>query len=599
MLLSAEHLYKNYGMKQLLQDTSLYLNERERIGIIGLNGSGKSVLLSILAGLETPDEGTITLQKGVQISFLPQNPAMNDEFTVLEQGFSEFPPQFRKIHEYEVVAMLTRLEITEPNAKIGTLSGGQRRRVALAAALTHPSDILILDEPTNHLDNDMVLWLEQWLSRFTGGLIMVTHDRYFLERVTNRITELSNARLYHYEANYSKYIEYKAQREDIADANERKRQTLLRKEQQWMMRGPRARSTKSRDRIERYNALKEQEGPSGSDSITIATLSSRIGKKLIKLDDVSKKYEDLCVLSNFSYNILRDDRIGIVGKNGVGKSTLLNIIAGRVLPDTGTVEIGSTIKIGYLTQESRGLDDTMRVYDFIHEIAGEIQTDEGSFTAAQMLNQFLFPADLQYTEIGKLSGGERRRLFLLSVLMAAPNILLLDEPTNDLDIETLTILEEYLESFPGAVLAVSHDRYFLDKVTSSIFEVVEGGEITAYSGNFSDYLAKRPHPQQDKDRKETASKNRETPESTLESSKPKKLKFTFKEQREFESIDTDIAALEEKIASCAKKMEQASSDYVRLLELGSELETLKSTLETLNERWLYLHELKEQIEKQN
>ena len=385
MLLSAEHIYKNYGTKQLLTDVGLNLNERDRIGIIGINGTGKSTLLKILAGRESPDAGTVTVQRNAQITYLPQNPVMNDSLTVVEQIFSEFTPQFREINEYEVISMLTRLGITAYHAKIATLSGGQRKRVALAAALIHPSDILILDEPTNHLDSDMVIWLEQRLSRFTGGLIMVTHDRYFLERVVNNITELSHAKLYSYEANYSKYLELKAQREDEAEASERKRQSILRKEYQWIMRGARARSTKSRDRIERYNALKDQSAPISDDAVTMATMSSRLGKKLIELTDISKTFGDTCVIDHFSYNIQRDDRIGIVGRNGVGKSTLLNVIAGHLKPDTGTVEVGSTVKFGYFMQENRELDSGKRVHDFISEIAGEIKTKEGTFTASQML----------------------------------------------------------------------------------------------------------------------------------------------------------------------------------------------------------------------
>lgn len=597
MLLSAEHLYKNYGSRQLLQDTSLYLNERDRIGIIGINGTGKSTLLRILAGLETADDGTVTVQRNTQISFLPQNPVMDDTLTVLEQVFAEFTPQFREINEYEVRSMLTRLGITDHNAKIGTLSGGQRKRVALSAALIHPSDILILDEPTNHLDSDMVVWLEQRLSRFTGGLIMVTHDRYFLERVANRITELSHAKLYTYEANYSKYLEYKALREDIAEASERKRQAILRKEYQWIMRGARARSTKSRERIDRYNALKDQTGPVTEDSVSMATVSSRMGKKLIELTDVSKTFDDYCVLNHFSYNILRNDRIGIVGKNGVGKSTLLNIIAGKLTPDEGTVDVGSTIKIGYFTQEGRELDNKMRVYDFISEIASEVKTEEGTFSASQMLEQFLFTADLQYACIGKLSGGERRRLFLLSILIAAPNILLLDEPTNDLDIETLTILEDYLESFPGAVVAVSHDRYFLDRIASSIFEVTDGGKITAYTGNYTDYAEKRPVPQLPDDRKEATSTQTATDKNDGKQ-KQKKLRFSFNEQREFDTIDADIAALEAQIATCSKAIEKAASDYIQLLELSAQMEALKQTLEEKTERWLYLNELADQIKSQ-
>ena len=597
MLLSAEHIYKNYDTKQLLQDATLYLNERDRIGIIGINGTGKSTLLRILAGLETPDEGIVTVQRNAQISFLLQNPDMNDDFTVLEQVFSEFTPQFREINEYEVKSMLTRLGITEHSAKIGTLSGGQRKRVALCAALIHPADILILDEPTNHLDSDMVIWLEQRLSRFSGGLIMVTHDRYFLERVVNRITELSRGKLYTYEAKYSVYLELKAQREDYAEASERKRQAILRKEYQWIMRGARARSTKSRDRIERYNTLKDQSAPVLNDTVAMATMSSRLGKKLIELNNISKTFDETCVIDHFSYNIQRDDRIGIVGKNGAGKSTLLNIIAGKLTPNEGAVEVGSTVKLGYFTQEGRELDIGMRVHDFISEIASEVKTNEGTFTASQMLERFLFTPEMQYSLIGKLSGGERRRLYLLSILITAPNILLLDEPTNDLDIETLTIFEDYLESFPGAVITVSHDRYFLDKIASSIFEVTEGGKITAYTGNYSDYAEKRPTALEESEKKDIPQAERIAADKN--ELKKKKLKFSFNEQREFDSIDDDIATIEAKISECGKEIEKASSDYIKLMELTEQLDILKAELDAKTERWLYLNELNDQINAQN
>ncbi len=599
MLLAAEHIYKNYDTKQLLQDATMYLSERDRIGIIGINGTGKSTLLKILAGLESSDAGSVTVQRNAQISFLPQNPVMNDELTVLEQVFAEFTPQFREINEYEVKSMLTRLGINDHNAKIGTLSGGQRKRVALCAALIHPSDILILDEPTNHLDSDMVIWLETRLSRFSGGLIMVTHDRYFLERVVNRITELSHGKLYTYEAKYSKYLELKAQRDDYAEASERKRQAILRKEYQWIMRGARARSTKSRDRIERYNALRDQSAPTADDAVSMATMSSRMGKKLIELADISKTFDNTCVIDHFSYNIKRDDRIGIVGRNGAGKSTLLNIIAGKLAPDEGSVEVGSTVKIGYFTQEGRELDVGMRVHDFIREIASEVKTEEGTFTASQMLERFLFTPDMQYASIGKLSGGEKRRLYLLSILIAAPNILLLDEPTNDLDIDTLTIFEDYLESFPGAVITVSHDRYFLDKIASSIFEVTEGGKITAYTGNYSDYSEKRPITQESNERKESSQTEPSAADKNETRIKQKKLKFSFNEQREFDTIDDEIAEIETKIAQCSKEIEKASSDYIRLLDLSAQMDLLKSELETKTERWLYLNELADQIKAQN
>lgn len=591
MLLSAEHISKNYGMKQLLQDVSLYVKEGNRIGIIGINGTGKSTLLKILAGMEPPDEGTIAVNPNIQLSYLPQNPPIKDDLTVLEQVFTEFPPQFRELKEYEAKAMLTRLGITDYDAKMGVLSGGQRKRVALATALIHPADILVLDEPTNHLDSEMVTWLEQRLSRFGGGLIMVTHDRYFLERVVNHIVELSHGNLYSYEANYSKYLELKAQRAEMDAASERKRQSILRKEYQWIMRGAKARSTKSRGRIDRYEALKNQVEPETDDTVQLSHLSSRLGKKIIELTDISKAFDGRTVIHDFSYHIEREDRIGIVGKNGAGKSTLLNLIAGQLLPDSGTVEIGSTVKIGYFTQECRDLDPGQRVYDYIRDISDEVKTEEGTFSASQMLERFLFSPDLQYSQIGRLSGGERRRLCLLGILMSAPNLLLLDEPTNDLDIETLVILEEYLEFFSGPVLAVSHDRYFLDKVATTILEVSESGEIVRYPGNYSDYSENQKPVQQPTAKKDTSAP-KEAPK------KPQKLKFSFKEQREYETIDDDIAALETKIAECETEIKQAASDYVRLQDLMEQKSKLEADLDVKTERWIYLNDLAEKIDEQ-
>lgn len=597
MLLSAEHISKNYGTKQLLSDISLFLNERDKIGIVGINGTGKSTLLKILAGLETADEGSVSLNPNIQIAFLSQNPEMDDNLTVLEQAFAGFTSQFREINEYEVKAILTKLGISDFEAKIKTLSGGQRKRVALAATLIHPADILIMDEPTNHLDSDMVIWLEGQLSRFAGGLIMVTHDRYFLERVVTRIAELSRGKLYTYEANFSKYLERKAERAEMAQASERKRQTLLRKEYQWIMRGARAQGTKSRERTERYETLKEQSAPVEDERVQMATVSSRLGRKLIELSEIAKSFDGKTVISSFSYNIKRDDRIGIVGKNGAGKSTLLNIITGRLTPEKGTVDVGATVKIGYFSQEGREMDINQRVYDFISDIANEVKTAEGTFSASQMLEKFLFTPDLQYSTIGKLSGGERRRLYLLSILIAAPNILLLDEPTNDLDIETLSILEDYLETFPGAVIAVSHDRYFLDKVTNSIFEVCGDGRINIYTGSYTDYSEKRIGEELPQSKKEAASDNK--PLKSEASQPSKKLKFSFKEQQEYNSIDGEIAALEEKISICSAQMDMSSSDYIRLQELTEQLDTLKAALELKTERWFYLNELAEKIESQN
>ena len=561
MLLSAEHLSINFGSRQLLDDVNFYLNEGDKVGVIGINGTGKSTFLKVLSGVTEPDGGTISRNPNVQVSLLPQNPAMEESATVLEQVFLHFPAEFRELNEYEAKAMLNRLGITDFAQKVGTLSGGQRKRVALAAALIHPADVLILDEPTNHLDSEMVAWLEDWLRRFKGGLVMVTHDRYFLERVVNHITELSRGKLYHYEANYSKYLELREQRAEMAEASERKRQSILRVEREWIMRGCKARTTKSKERIQRYEALLNQEAPETDEAVQMAAASRRLGKKIIELRDVSKAFDGRPIVSRFSYNLLRGDRIGIVGRNGAGKSTLLHLMAGELAPDSGTVEVGATVKIGHFSQEGRELDLNQRVYDFIHDIADEVRTDEGTFSANQMMERFLFPGDLQSVPIGRLSGGERRRLYLLSVLMEAPNVLLLDEPTNDLDVTTLSILEDYLLGFPGPILAVSHDRFFLDKLAESIFEVRGDGEIHRFTGNWTDWQAKRRA-------EEAPSPKAEKPKPAAERPRERKLKFTFKEQREFETIDADLAELE-------------------------------AALEEKTERWVYLNELKEQIDAQN
>ena len=594
MLLTAEHISLNFGLKQLLDDVTLYLNEGDKIGIIGINGTGKSSFLRVLAGDQVPDEGKVSLDPNVQVSFLSQNPKMDEDNTVLEQVFADFSPDVRTLMEYEAKTMLTRLGITDFDQTVGTLSGGQRKRVALAAVLLHPADVLILDEPTNHLDSDMILWLEGHLQKFTGGLVMVTHDRYFLERVANRITELSHCHIRHYEANYSKYLELKTQQEEMEQAAQRKRMSILRVEYQWIMRGAQARRTKNKDRIARYEELKNQSGPEVDQSVQMATLSSRLGRKTVELKEVWKSFGDKTVLANFSYGVARDARVGIVGRNGAGKSTLLNLIAGKISPDAGTIDWGETVRIGYFSQEGRELDLDQRVYDFIHEIAGEVKTREGNFSATQMMERFLFPTQLQGQPIGKLSGGERRRLYLLSVLMEAPNILLLDEPTNDLDVTTLAILEEYLETFPGAVIAVSHDRYFLDKVAEEIFEVGEGGFITRYTGNFTDYLEKRRA-------EERALEKSEKKEKAPKQEKPtrqKKLKFTFKEQHEFNTIEDDIAALEEAIAQVEQDMSAAGSDYVKLQELTEKQTQLSAELEEKMDRWMYLTDLAERIAAQ-
>ena len=594
MLLRAEQVSMNYGTRQLFTDVTIHLNAGDRIGIIGINGTGKSSLVRALlaehAGAAEPDSGTVTLDPNIQVSYLSQDPHMEPEHTVMEQVFAAWPAEFRELAEYEARSMLTRLGITDFEQKVGTLSGGQKKRVALAAALIHPADVLILDEPTNHLDADMVAWLEERLKKFRGGLIMVTHDRYFLERVVTEIAELSHAKLRFYEANYSKYLELKDQEAQMQEASERKRQALLRREREWIMRGCRARTTKSKDRVERYHALVNQTQEAADGTVQVAAQASRLGKQIIALDHVSKSYDGKVAIADFSLSISREDRLGIVGHNGAGKSTLLNMIAGRLAPDSGTVEIGQTVKIGYFTQEGRDLDPNQRVFDCISEIGSQVTTSEGTLSASQMLERFLFPPEVQYRQIGKLSGGERRRLYLLSILMQAPNVLLLDEPTNDLDITTLSILEDYLETFPGPVLAVSHDRYFLDRLAGEILEVSEGGAVTRHVGNYSDYAASRPEPEAPEKK---AVEKKEPPKP-----RPKKLKFSFKEQREYDTIDADIAALEEKIAACDREIAENASDYLALERLSEEKSQLEAQLDEKTERWVYLTELAEQIEAQ-
>ena len=590
MLLSAEHISKNYGIKTLLEDVSLYLETGDKIGVIGINGTGKSTLLRICAGAEDPDEGKVSFDPNVQVSFLRQNPEMDSDATVLEQVFLGFPAEFRELKEYEAKTMLTRLGLSDPGLKIGALSGGQRKRVALATALIHPADVLILDEPTNHLDAFMVEWLEQWLEKFRGGLLMVTHDRYFLERVCNRILEVDRGKLYTYEANYSRYLELRQQRYDYALAAERKRQTLLRREYQWIIRGPQARGTKAKDRIRRYEELKAMESPEIQLQTQMAAGSARLGKKTVELQSVSKSFEGRTVLRPFSYQFLRDDRIGIVGRNGAGKSTFLNLIAGVFPPDQGDVLVGETVRIGYFSQEGRELDPDQRPYDYIHEIAPSIRTREGNFTASQMLERFLFDGNLQYSRIGALSGGERRRLYLLGVLMSSPNVLLLDEPTNDLDIETLTILEDYLTAFDGIVIAVSHDRYFLDKVVNQIFAVEDDGTVIRYTGGYGDYLENRPS-YENENREKREKKDPAAP-------KQRQLRFSYKEQLEYERIEGEIRALEDQLHALAEETERSATDYEALEILEVQQRELEQKLEEKMERWMYLSELEEQIQTQ-
>ena len=591
MLLSAENIAKTYGARAVLDGVSLYLEPGQKVGVIGVNGTGKTTLLRILAGAEEPDGGTVSRDPNVRLEYLPQTPEVDRDKTVLEQVFAGLSPEARELMDHEAKTILTKLGVARFDQRMGELSGGQRKRVALASALAHPCDVLILDEPTNHLDSEMVGYLEDYLVKFRGALVMVTHDRYFLERVVGRMAEVEEGRLTFYEGSYAKYLEQKAQREEMALASERKRQSILRREYQWVMQGPTARGTKSRERLERYDALKSQSGPTEKSALELSAVASRLGKKTVELRGVTKSFGERTVLRDLDLMLLRDDRIGVVGVNGSGKSTLLNLIAGRLTPDRGAVIVGDTVRIGYFAQENPPMDDGMRVIDFVKDIGERIETPEGMLTASQLLEQFLFPRDAQWAPIGKLSGGEKRRLVLLSILCAAPNVLLLDEPTNDLDIQTLTILEEYLETFPGAVVAVSHDRWFLDKVARRIFAVEGDGRVTGYTGGYSDYLRAR----KEAEKPAPAARSAEKAEKPAG---PRKLKFSYKEQREFETIDADIAALEEQIAAVAEEQAVKASDYVALQALQAQQEELEAALEEKMERWVYLNDLAEQIAKQ-
>ena len=587
MLLTAENIFKNYGTKQLLNDVSLFIDEGTKVGLVGINGAGKSTFLRLLSQKEFPDEGKITLYPNVKISYLEQQPVFAENSRVLEAALFGFDERFVNENEYEAKSLLTRFALNDFNMPVSSLSGGQRKRLALVRTLITPCDVLLLDEPTNHLDVQMILWLQDYLCRFKGGVVMITHDRYFLERVSNRIAELSEAKLYFYEANYSKYLELKTKRAESLMATERKRQAVLRREYEWIMRGAKARGTKSKERIERYDSLKSLSAPEEESSVKISAAYSRLGKRIIEIENISKSFNGRTVIKDFSYNVLRNDRIGVVGKNGVGKSTLLNIISGRLSADSGSVNIGDTVKIGYFTQGSNELNGEQRVFDAVKAVASSIKTSEGYMSASQMLEQFLFPAVLQSSYIKDLSGGEKRRLYLLMILMSAPNVLLLDEPTNDLDVETLAVLEDYLNTFQGVVISVSHDRWFLNKTASQIFEIEDGGIITRYLGGYDEYFLQKKQPYVQEKQAKKAEK--------YVNKREKKLKFTFAEQREFETIDDKIEEVANKTEEVKKQISLAATDYLKLEELTKKLEELKKTEEELTERWVYLNELYEKI----
>ena len=587
MLLNMESVRKTYGDRTLLDDVTFYMKQGDRVGVVGVNGCGKSTFLRLAAGKEKPDSGSVSYDPNVRLGYLPQDPAYDPENTVMEQVEAGLDPTAREIARYEAVEILTRLGIADVGQKMGALSGGQRKRVALAACLVHPCDLLLLDEPTNHLDAEMIGWLETYLQRFTGGILLVTHDRYFLERIADRTLEVSFGKLYVYEGGYSAYLDGRARREEMDAASERKRRSILRRELQWVLQGPCARGTKSRERLERYEALKAAQPPETEQSLEgIQALSSRLGRKTVELKDAGKRFGDRWVLRHFDFLLQRTDRVGIVGGNGAGKSTLLNLIAGSLQPDEGTVTVGDTVKLGYFSQHARELNPNQTALDYVKEQGDRIETPEGTLTASRLMEKFLFSGPMQHRLIGRLSGGEKRRLFLLGILASAPNVLLLDEPTNDLDIPTMTVLEDYLETFPGAIIAVSHDRYFLDRLCARVFAVEPGGTVKQYVGGYSDYLeAAREKPRAEKKQpKETAEKPRE-----------RKLKFSFKEQREYETIDADIAALEAKIEENKKDQDRFGADFEKLQALMAEAGQLEAALEEKTERWMYLTELAEKI----
>ena len=635
-LITLENISKSYSEKILANNVSLGINEGEKIGLIGVNGTGKSSFLKIVAGVEEPDEGTVTKGNRVRIEYLAQTPDYDDNATVLEQVFKGNSEEMRILREYEELLekidkgevkgddserliklqgkidalnlwdmeseaknVLTKLGITNFEEKVGNLSGGQKKRIMLAAALITPCELLILDEPTNHLDNETISWLEEYLNSRKGALLMITHDRYFLDRVTNRILELDRGRLFSYDGNYSVFLEKKMERIAIEKASEEKRQNLMRKELAWVRRGAKARTTKQKARLQRFDELVNQEGFIENENIEISVMGTRLGKKIIEIEHLNKSFDDKKIVDDFNYIVLRSDRIGIVGPNGIGKSTLMGMIEGKVAPDSGEIIKGETVKIACFSQEDTHMHPEMRAIDYIKEAGEYLQTATGErITASQMCEKFLFDGTLQWTMIGMLSGGERRRLHLLRVLMEAPNVLLLDEPTNDLDIETLNRLEDYLDDFGGVVITVSHDRYFLDRICNKIFSYEGNGKIDIYTGNYGDYLlSKEEEAVNNKEKEVAVDKNKKEPSVDKNKNKGKVLKFSFKEQREFETIDEEIMTLEEKIEELDSLMAKHASEYGRLQELMEEKAKVEEELAFKYERWEYLNELAAQIEE--
>ena len=604
-LLTMEHITKAYTDRVLLNDVAFSINENEKIGVIGINGMGKSTLLKVTAGIEPYDEGKISMGKQVKICYLPQTPEFEEGTTVLRAAIADNVNELNQwTIEADARSMLNQLGFYDYNEKVEHMSGGQKKRIALVNALLTPADILILDEPTNHLDNAMSEWLEEYLIGFRGAILMVTHDRYFLDRVATRIVEVDQGKLYSYPGNYSEFVKLKAERQDMALATERKRKSLLRTELEWLGRGARARSTKQKAHIDRIKAMQEIKDIQEEKRVVLDSVASRMGYKTIELENISKSYGNRKLISDYSYIFLKNDRIGIIGPNGCGKTTLLKIINGIVRPDSGTIEIGQTIRIGYFSQENEYMDASMKVIDYVKEVGEYVTTSDGKITASQMLERFLFDGAMQWSKIEKLSGGEKRRLYLMRVLMSAPNVLILDEPTNDLDIQTLTILEDYLDHFDGIIITVSHDRYFLDRIVNRTFSFEGDGKVRQFEGGYSDYLIRKELEGLDTEMslkghaaatEGQLKKGESSSKDTWKQRKPK-FKFTYKEQREFETIDDDIAKLEEKLETLDAQIAANATNSVKLRELMDKKEEAGNELDEKMERWVYLNDLNEKIQ---
>lgn len=601
-IINLEHICKTFGEKLVFDDISYGIHENDKIGVIGINGTGKTTFLRMIAGEEEPDEGKVIRQNGLKIAYLSQHQEFPENISILEYMVSQHKGKEWTV-ESDAKNILNHLGVTDSSVCVDTLSGGQKKRVALAHVLLETADVLILDEPTNHLDEEMVIWLENFLRRYRGVVIMVTHDRYFLDKVSNKILEISHGKLYAYESNYSGFLELKAQREEMEMASERKRQSILRIEMEWAKRGCRARTTKQRARLERLEALKQNAAPAQDSTVEMDSIETRMGKKTIELHHISKSYGDKKILDDWSYIFLRNQRVGIVGPNGCGKSTLMKMIAGILPPDSGTIEVGETIRIGYFAQEEVDMDPNERVIDYIKDIAEYIPTREGKISASQLLERFLFDGSMQYSPIGKLSGGEKRRLYLLRVLAQGANVYIFDEPGNNLDIPTLTILEDYLNSFVGIVITVSHDRYFLDNVADRIFAFDGDGKLRQYEGGYTEYFERRQQEMEEvehtSDNHGTKTKQKKEAAKDWKQNRQTKLKFTFKEQKEFETIDADIAKLEEKLTDLEKQINANANDYPKLVTLTVEKEEIETQLEDKMDRWVYLNDLAERIEAQN